>query len=163
MYTALNVLVCLPARARFALLPIMITLIALANLVFLWPIVVTNSWLGWEVFEWPTGSNLTLVVSNAAVSATCIITAMVCAVVSSPLFLAVGGVLQIPLSIASDYLLYGTLMNAVQGIACTLIVAGFLLQVWSDYRERYVTLSTTMNCSLLFLRKFVFERERCQL
>lgn len=44
--------------------------------------------------------------------------------------------LQIPLSIVSDLVLYDTAMTLVQLGGCALIVVGFVAQVCADFREK---------------------------
>jgi len=114
----------------------MIALIGLTNALFLWPFFFTNAWLGWEPpIELPTGTNLTIVLSGSVLASASNILFMLAAVLASPFFLAVGQVLQIPLSILSDLGLHGEMMTLVQGLGCALIVVGFVVQVVSDYKS----------------------------
>ncbi len=47
-----------------------------------------------------------------------------------------GTVLQIPLSILADFVLYGTTLTLVQLGGCALIVGGFAAQVWADFQGK---------------------------
>ena len=120
-------------RSSSVLVPILIGMLGVANGIFLWPFLFIDNWLGWESLEFPTGGNLTLVLGGSVLASSSNITFMLSAALASPLFVAIGSVLQIPLSMLCDWVLHGDFMTPAQLGGTVLIVGGFVAQVVADY------------------------------
>ena len=103
---------------------LMLGLIGMSTLVlWWWPMVAIE---GLRLF--PSSSRQGLLVGSVALIAIfCNVTLMLATTVSSPSFVAVGSVLQIPMSAASDYVLHGDALDGVSCCGYVLIAVGFLL------------------------------------
>ena len=115
------------------MIPIMISMLGVANGIFLWPFLFIDNWLGWESLELPTGGNLTFVLGGSVLASASNILFMLSAALASPLFVAVGSVLQIPLSMLCDWMFYDRFMTGPQLGGTALVIAGFVAQVLADY------------------------------
>jgi len=83
----------------------------------------------------PSGSQWLLVGTMAGLALLSNLTLMLALTTSSPSFVAVGSVLQIPLSAVADYVLHGEAMEPVACLAYLLIAIGFLLFTWQGRME----------------------------
>lgn len=97
-----------------------------------WPGIILLNYIGFEVFEWPTWEIFELLMLNITLD--CINSMAVLLGISwtTPLVVAVGSLLNIPVSIVLDMIIHDYLLpwGGFLGIAC--IIAGFILLILAD-------------------------------
>ena len=101
-------------------------LMGVANIALCWPLMWIADATGWERFALPAGwGQWQLVLSNALVAWLCNVTLMLGLTLTTPLVVAVGGMLQLPFSAAFDAALHGIEPAPLQLAGYVLITAGF--------------------------------------
>ncbi len=81
---------------------------------------------GLEPFEWPYGSGLQSMVISMAMDVLLNAALLVGSLLVSPVFMAVGSLLTIPVGVVVELLVGATLMSFVQGCGVALILLGSL-------------------------------------
>ena len=114
---------------------LMLGLVGVATLVlWWWPMLAIE-----RLSRFPSSDQWLLVGSVALIAIFCNVTLMLATTASSPSFVAVGSVLQIPMSAASDYVLHGEALDGVSCVGYSLITLGFLLFTIKSHRGGSVT------------------------
>ena len=98
----------------------------LAHLFVFWVFFIPFNYFGWEPFRFPSTGQFQLIAFNAFLGTMYNVSFMAAlALLPSPVFVSVAGLMTIPLSALSDYLLHGTTLGALQITGVALIVFGF--------------------------------------
>jgi drug/metabolite transporter (DMT)-like permease len=106
----------------------------LAHLFVFWVFFIPFNYFGWEPFRFPSTGQFQLIAFNAFLGTMYNVSFMAAlALLPSPVFVSVAGLMTIPLSALSDYLLHGTTLGALQITGVALIVFGFGMFLKYDY------------------------------
>jgi len=107
----------------------------LVQLLLLWPGFFIVNALDIETFELPRGRALASLLVTAVMDTFFNVLLLSGIALTSPLFITVGCLLTIPVSIFTDYMLHKALLSggALGGVAC--IAVGFLVLSYAEYRE----------------------------
>lgn len=110
--------------------------LGLANALVLWVLLPLASVCGLEVFALPQGGLATGLFFASAVLATVFNFAFMGGIaLTNPLFMAVGGVLQLPVSTVTDMIIHELHINPASLVGGGCILVGFIVLVWSEETE----------------------------
>jgi drug/metabolite transporter (DMT)-like permease len=103
-----------------------------------WPLFFVLHYTGVETFELPTGPTLYVLLANVAQFVSYNLCLLIGISFTSPLFVATGSLLTIPISLVVAYFLSGSLLAPVALLGCGLIALAFLALVlpWDDIKQR---------------------------
>ena len=111
-----------------------------ANTVLLWPpcLLIGGPGLAWEPWELniPHGSQWSLVMTMAALAVLSNFSYMLGISLTSPTFMAVGSIVQLPLAALADRWLHDRIPTAMQIGGYVAISVGFLVLVHENYKLR---------------------------
>lgn len=110
--------------------------LGLANALVLWVLLPLASVCGLEVFALPQGGLATGLFFASAVLATVFNFAFMGGIaLTNPLFMAVGGMLQLPVSTVTDMIIHELHINPASLVGGGCILVGFIVLVWSEETE----------------------------
>ncbi len=108
-------------------------LLGFFTLLLTWPGIFVVDLFGFEKFELPEGKALQGILITMALDPLFNLFLLLGITIASPLFISVGTLLTIPVSVATDYIIHGTVLPLLSYFGMLSIVAGFLLLSLSEY------------------------------
>jgi len=106
------------------------------NIIIVLGILVIWNYTGLEKFEWPTESQTNLLLLNAFFETSLVFCILLGTIFTSPLFVAIGSLLVIPVTVSLDYFLHSYLLSPLEGVGILFILSGFLCIVFSGVYAR---------------------------
>lgn len=123
---------------------LMLSTIGFFTLTLMWPIFPLFNATKVEIWEWPSASKLEELTANAIMDGTYNLLLLYGIMLSSPLFMSVGTMLVVPVSIFVDHFVHGTKLSPEAILGVCFIVLGFICLNFPITKSKLKVVSKTL-------------------